>query len=75
MPARVDPHRLERVVGVLRAQLSAGTALVLASHTLTEVWPLASRIAVLVRGRWVIDEPRPVDYEAFSIRFQRALGA
>ena len=70
----LDVVSVERVVGVLRAQLSAGTALVLASHTLTEVWPLASRIAVLVRGRWVIDEPRPTDYEAFSIRFQRALG-
>lgn len=70
----LDVTSVERVLEALRMQLAAGTAVVLTSHTLTEVWPLAGRVAVLVRGRWVIEEPRPADYEAFSIRFQRALG-
>jgi heme exporter protein A len=70
----LDAPSVQRMLEVLGVQQAAGTALVLVSHTLTEVWPLATRISVLVRGRWVIDEPRPADREAFLARFHEALG-
>jgi ABC-type sugar transport system ATPase subunit len=44
------------------------------THNLAEVWPIASWISVLVGGRWVIDEPRPDDRDAFLSRLHEALG-
>jgi heme ABC exporter ATP-binding subunit CcmA len=70
----LDAPSAARVVEVLRAQLVAGGALVLVTHNLAEVWSLATSISVLVRGRWVIDEPRPADREAFMERLHGALG-
>jgi heme exporter protein A len=70
----LDAPSAARVVEVLRAQLQAGSALVLVTHNLAEVWSLATSISVLVRGRWVIDEPRPADREAFMERLHGALG-
>ncbi|HSR14794.1 MAG TPA: heme ABC exporter ATP-binding protein CcmA [Gemmatimonadales bacterium] len=63
-----------RVLEVLRAQLDAGRALILVTHNLAEVWPLATRVSVLVRGRWVIDEPRASDRDGFVARLHEALG-
>ena len=39
-----------------------------------EAWSLASRVSVLVRGRWVIDEARPDDRQAFMTRVTQAFG-
>jgi len=70
----LDVPSTARVLEVLRGQLAAGRALVLVTHNLAEVWPLATRISVLVRGRWVIDEPRSSDREGFMERLHEALG-
>jgi heme exporter protein A len=70
----LDVPSATRVLTVLREQVAAGSALVLVTHNLGEVWSVASRISVLVRGRWVIDEPRPDDREAFLTRLHEALG-
>jgi heme exporter protein A len=70
----LDVPSTVRVLEVLRAQLAAGRALVLVTHNLAEVWALATRISVLVQGRWVIDEPRPADRDPFLDRLHEALG-
>jgi len=62
------------VLEVLRGQLAAGRGLILVTHNLAEVWPLATRISVLVRGVWVIDESRPADRDGFMERLHEALG-
>ncbi len=69
----LDAPSVVRILEMLAGQVAAGGALVLVSHTVTEVWPLATRVSVLVRGRWVIDEPRPADREAFMSRLFEAL--
>ena len=70
----LDAPSVQQVLAVLQTQLAAGCAMVLVSHSLHEAWPLAHRISVLVRGRWVIDESRPDDREGFLARFHEALG-
>jgi ABC-type multidrug transport system ATPase subunit len=70
----LDAPSALRVLEVLRAQLAAGAALVLVTHNLAEVWSVATRISVLVQGRWAIDEARPDDREAFMARLHEALG-
>jgi heme ABC exporter ATP-binding subunit CcmA len=59
----------------LRARLAGGAGLVLVTHHLAEVWDLASRVAVLVQGRKVSDEPRSGSLETFLPRYQRMAGA
>jgi heme exporter protein A len=59
----------------LQARLSGGVGLVLVSHNLSDAWHLASRVAVLVQGRWVAEEPRTGTLEAFLPRYQRLAGA
>jgi heme exporter protein A len=70
----LDVPSTVRVLEVLRAQLAAGRALILVTHNLAEVWSLATRISVLVRGVWVIDESRPADRDGFMDRLHEALG-
>jgi heme exporter protein A len=70
----LDAPSAARVLEVLRGQLAAGGALLVVTHNLAEVWAIATRISVLVGGRWVIDEPRPDDREAFLGRLHEALG-
>jgi heme exporter protein A len=70
----LDAPSAARVLEVLRGQLAAGAALLVVTHNLAEVWPIASWVSVLVGGRWVIDEPRPDDRDAFLARLHEALG-
>ncbi len=42
----------------LQRRLAQGLGLVIVTHHLAEVWDLASRVAVLVGGRWAAEEPR-----------------
>ena len=59
----------------LQSTLARGFGLVLVTHHLAEAWALASRVAVLVRGRWVADEPRTGSIEAFLPRYLGLIGA
>jgi heme ABC exporter ATP-binding subunit CcmA len=54
----------------LQAVLAAGGAMVVVTHHLAEVWDVASRVAVLVGGRWVCDEPVAGSADAFADRYQ-----
>jgi hypothetical protein len=39
------------------------------------VWDLASRVAVLVEGRWAVDEPRAGSLDSFLPRYQALISA
>ena len=47
----------------------------LVTHHLAEAWELATRVAVLVAGRWACDEPLAGPLEAFLPRYREWLGA
>jgi ABC-type sugar transport system ATPase subunit len=49
--------------------------LVVVTHHLAEVWDLASRVAVLVDGRWAADERRSGALESFLPRYHGLIGA
>jgi heme ABC exporter ATP-binding subunit CcmA len=66
----LDPKAADDLIRLLQQQLAGGAAVVLVTHSLHDVWSLANRVSVLVRGRWVIDEPRPADRDRFSRRVQ-----
>ena len=68
----LDPVAAQRLVRLLEAQLARGTAVVVVAHSLHDIWPVTTTISVLVRGHWVIDEPRPDDRPGFMIRLQEA---
>ena len=49
--------------------------MVVVTHRLSEVWGLATRVAVLAEGRWACDEPRSGSLEAFLPRYHGLVGA
>jgi heme exporter protein A len=70
----LDATASSRLVRDLEARLSQGLGLVLVTHNLSDAWELASRVAVLIQGRWALDEPR-CGTEAFLHRYQSLAGA
>jgi heme exporter protein A len=71
----LDASAADRLRSDLRAQLAEGLGIVVVTHHLAEVWALASRVAVLVEGRWAVDEPRMGSLDAFIPRYQGMIGA
>jgi heme exporter protein A len=67
----LDAAAAERLRASLGDRLDRGAGLVMVTHQLTEVWELAARVAVLVGGRWVSDEPRTGSLDDFLPRYQR----
>ena len=53
----------------LRSRISVGVGLVLVTHQLADAWELVSRVAVLVQGRWAVDEPRSGSLDDFVARY------
>lgn len=70
----LDPVAAERLVRLLEEQLAAGAAIIVVMHSLHDIWRITTRISVLVRGQWVIDEARPPDRDGFIRRLQEAFG-
>ncbi len=70
----LDVPASERLRSDLQRRVSAGMGLVIVTHHLEEAWQLASRVAVLVRGRWATQEPREGSLEAFLPRYRGLLG-
>jgi heme exporter protein A len=71
----LDAAASTRLRDDLRLRLSRGIGLVLVTHNLADTWELASRVAVLIRGRWTAEEPRSGTLDAFLARYQRLAGA
>ncbi|HET7468049.1 MAG TPA: heme ABC exporter ATP-binding protein CcmA [Gemmatimonadales bacterium] len=71
----LDAAAAERLRAALAARRDQGLGLVVVTHHLGEVWELATRVAVLVDGRWVCDEPRAGALTAFLPRYREWIGA
>jgi ABC-type multidrug transport system ATPase subunit len=71
----LDASASDRLRADLRARLARGLGVVLVTHHLAEVWHLASRVAVLLDGRWAADEPREGSLDAFLPRYYGLIGA
>ena len=70
----LDPRAAERLVELLSARLAANCGVVLVTHSPADAWSIASRVSLLVRGKWAIDEARPDDRLAFMARVSGAFG-
>ena len=71
----LDAAASERLRGELRARREQGLGIVLVTHQLAEAWEVATRIAVLVDGRWACDEALAGPLEGFLPRYQELIGA
>ena len=71
----LDAVSAERLRGELRRRLADGMGLVIVTHYLSEVWEVATRICVLVEGRWVAEETPSGPLEAFLPRYHGLIGA
>ena len=71
----LDAASAERLRAELRTRLAEGMGMVIVTHRLSEVWDVASRVAVLAEGRWACDEPRAGPLETFLPRYQGLVGA
>ena len=71
----LDAASADRLREELAARRAEGLGLVIVTHHLAEVWGVATRVAVLVEGRWVCDEPRAGPLEAFLPRYRELVGA
>jgi heme exporter protein A len=71
----LDAAAAERVRAELAGRMTAGLGMVVVTHRLSEVWDLATRVAVLADGRWACDEPRSGTLEVFLPRYHGLVGA
>jgi heme exporter protein A len=71
----LDASSSSRLRSDLELRLSSGLGLIVVTHNLTEAWDLATRVAVLVQGRWAVDSPRSGTLEAFLARYQELVRA
>jgi ABC-type multidrug transport system ATPase subunit len=71
----LDATAASRLRSHLQARLAQGLGVVIVTHHLAEVWDLASRVAVLVGGRWAVDEPRAGTLDSFLPRYQALISA
>ena len=71
----LDAAGVEQLQADLLSRLAQGLGLVVVTHQLTEAWDLATRVAVLIDGRLVADEPRTGLLESFLPRYHGMIGA
>ncbi len=71
----LDASSADRLREELRARRAEGFGVVVVTHHLAEVWDVATRVAVMVEGRWVCDEPVTGPLEAFLPRYREWIGA
>ena len=71
----LDAASADRLRAELAGQMAAGLGMVVVTHRLSEVWGLATRVAVLADGRWACDEPRSGTLEGFLPRYHGLVGA
>jgi heme exporter protein A len=66
----LDAPAAERLRSLLRERLQAGMGLVLVTHHLDEAWEIATRVGVLVGGRWLQEGARTGELEDFLARYR-----
>ncbi|HET9040143.1 MAG TPA: heme ABC exporter ATP-binding protein CcmA [Gemmatimonadales bacterium] len=71
----LDAVSADRLRAMLEARRAEALGLVVVTHHLAEVWDVATRVAVMVEGRWVCDEPRAGPLERFLPRYREWIGA
>jgi heme exporter protein A len=71
----LDAASADRLRETLEARRAEGLGLVIVTHHLAEVWELATRVAVLVEGRWVCDQPKAGPLDTFLPRYREWIGA
>ena len=71
----LDAASADRLRETLRARRTDGLGLVIVTHHLAEVWDVATRVAVMVDGRWVCDEPTTDALGDFLPRYREWIGA
>ncbi len=71
----LDAASADRLRETLRARRADGLGLVIVTHHLAEVWDVATRVAVMVEGRWVCDEPTTGALGDFLPRYRDWIGA
>jgi heme exporter protein A len=71
----LDAASADRLRATLTERRERGLGLVIVTHHLAEVWELATRVAVMLEGRWVVDQPRTGVLAAFLPRYREWIGA
>ncbi|MFL5517376.1 MAG: heme ABC exporter ATP-binding protein CcmA [Gemmatimonadales bacterium] len=71
----LDAVAAARLRELLRERLTEGLGMVIVTHHLAEVWEIATRVAVMVNGRWVSDEARTGALEEFLPRYRSWIDA
>ncbi|HEX2636740.1 MAG TPA: heme ABC exporter ATP-binding protein CcmA [Gemmatimonadales bacterium] len=70
----LDAASADRLRDRLRTRLAEGLGLVIVTHNLAEVWDVATRVAVLVGGRWAGQQPVAGPLTAFLPRYREWTG-
>jgi heme exporter protein A len=60
----------DRLRTLLRDHQRGDRAMVIVTHHASEAWELATRVGILVGGRWALDAPRPDNLSAFDRTYQ-----
>jgi heme exporter protein A len=71
----LDAGAADQLRSRLETRLARGHGLVLVTHDLTDAWNLATRVAVLIEGRWAAVETRQGSLESFLPRYHGLIGA
>lgn len=71
----LDSASAARLRAALARRAGEGRAAVLVTHQPAEAWQLATRVAVLSAGRWVLEEERGDDYATFAARAEALVDA
>ena len=71
----LDAAAADQLRSSLEIRLARGHAIVLVTHDLADAWNLATRVAVLIQGRWAAEETRQGSVESFLPRYQGLIGA
>lgn len=71
----LDTGAAARLRGALARRAGSGRAAIVVTHHLAEAWELATRVAVLSAGRWVMDEVRSGALDDFLRRTEGLAGA
>jgi len=71
----LDASAADRLRGVLLRFREGGGGVVVVTHQAAEAWSVVTRVGVLNQGKWILEETRPSDLGAFSVRYQELISA